>query len=378
MEISDDEVDFIRADLQERGISLPSLRDGLLDHLCCMLEAETSGKAFREVYREALREFGEAGLLPLQEETTTLIQTLQKTTMNKTLRISGFLSSGLLLAGALFKFMHWPGANILLLTGTFILAVMFTPVFFMLRYKTGEVSNRNTTLAIIGAAGSMLLGLGGCFKFMFWPGATTLLYSGIATLLLGYVPIYLMSVYRKSLNMTNAISTVVLMVAVSVIIFTTTMASAGSAKTDQYYVQVLEQEEAQVKERAALCTTLLEARTDSSKVQLQVTHQAVQQYVGYLTALKQAAVANTGATTYAELRGWQGTGAAAELAVTSETYNLPAAIEQTQKLQQVLGKTVALPDANSLSRMPLGLLLLHLTQWQHDALAQEVRLLLKK
>ena len=125
MEISDEQVEFIRSDLQQRGVSMTSLRDGLLDHLCCMLETDHSGKDFGEAYRNVIREFGEFDFLPLQEETTELIQILQKNTMNKTLRITGFLSCAFIIAGSTFKFMHWPGANILLLLGTFVLAALF-------------------------------------------------------------------------------------------------------------------------------------------------------------------------------------------------------------------------------------------------------------
>ena len=38
--IRDQHIDFILQDLHRRGIVREDLRDNLLDHLCCLLEAE--------------------------------------------------------------------------------------------------------------------------------------------------------------------------------------------------------------------------------------------------------------------------------------------------------------------------------------------------
>jgi hypothetical protein len=378
MEISDEQVEFIRSDLQQRGVSMTSLRDGLLDHLCCMLETEHSGKDFGEAYRNVIREFGEFDFLPLQEETTELIQILQKNTMNKTLRITGFLSCAFIIAGSTFKFMHWPGANILLLLGTFVLAALFTPVFFIHRYKTGEVSNRNTVLAVIGAAGSILLGVGTCFKFMHWPGAVMLMYSGIVVLLLGYVPVYLMSVYRKSLNVTNAVSTVVMMVAVSGIIFTT-IATGNSQQTDQHFSTLLTNEEQQLQQQLSLNEMLFESCKDSLLPKTKEAHVATIAYVNYLSVLKTKTLQNAGVSTYNEVKFWNSTGISENLQTKTAEYNLPAASRQRAILDRISGfqKSGRIED-EKLNRMPFGLLMLEITQRQREALMQDAALLLGK
>ncbi|MGL5889677.1 MAG: GldL-related protein [Bacteroidia bacterium] len=377
MEISDEQVEFIRSDLQERGISMSSLRDGLLDHLCCMIESDASETDFGEAYRRVIREFGEFEFLPLQEETTELIQTLQKNTMNKTLRITGFLSCAFIIAGSIFKFMHWPGANILLILGTFVLAVLFTPVFFIYRYKTGEVSNRNTVLAVIGAAGSILLGVGTCFKFMHYPGAAMLMYSGIAVLMLGYVPVYLMSVYRKSLNVTNAVSTVVMMVAVSGIIFTT-MTVGNSQQTEQHYAPLLLNEEAQVKQQMKINEQLFEGIDDTLPSTIKEAHTLTIKYVNYINEFKAQTLKNTGIADYREVKFWNTASISEELLNDAGEYGLPAAAGRSQvfNLSSENNKPGQI-DVEKLSKMPFGLLMIQLTQWQREVLLQDADRMMK-
>lgn len=378
MLITDEQVDFIRADLQRRGISMSSLRDGLLDHLCCMLEADHAETDFSAAYGRVIREFGEFDFLPIQEETLKIIQTIERHKMNKTLRVSGFLSCALIVAGSTFKFMHWPGANILLLLGTFVLAGLFTPVFFMHRYKTGEVSNRNTFLAILGAAGSIMLGLGACFKLLHWPGALVMMYSGIAVLLLGYVPVYMISVYRKSLNLTNAVSTVVMMVAVSGIIFTT-LASGNSRKTEHDYVDMLNREEVLLASRQQLNEKMFAALSDSLKAKGKDAHTQAEAYITYMNGLKKYLLSNAGATDYNSVSSWSSAGFSEILLSEDGEYSIVLINKKRESLNKLTGThKLAQIDAEKVNRMSFGLLMLAIAQWQQDVLLLDAEVLMRR
>jgi hypothetical protein len=378
MLITDEQVDFIRTDLQRRGISMSSLRDGLLDHLCCMLEADTSETDFKLAYARVISEFGEFDFLPIQEETQQLLRTIERNKMSKTLRVSGFLSCAFIIAGSSFKFMHWPGANILLLLGTFVLAGLFTPVFFMHRYKTGEVSNRNTFLAILGAAGSIMLGLGACFRFLHWPGALILMYSGIAVLLLGYVPVYMISVYRKSLNLTNAVSTVVMMVAVSGIIFTT-LASGNSRKTELDHADVLSREDVLIVAQQQLNEQMFAALNDSLNANSKAVHAETKAYVAYMNGLKKHLLANAGVSDYHSVSMWSSTGFSEVLLSNEGEYNIAQINQKRDALNKLAGRSkLEQLDAEKIYRMPFGLLMLAIAQWQHDALLLDAELLMQR
>lgn len=55
--------------------------------------------------------------------------------MKAAMNIFGYLALFGITTGILFKQMHWPGASISLVTGVFLLNVGFLPLYFIDRYK---------------------------------------------------------------------------------------------------------------------------------------------------------------------------------------------------------------------------------------------------
>lgn len=55
--------------------------------------------------------------------------------MKATMYSLGFISVFLITTGMTFKIMHWPGANISLVAGVFLLNVGYLPLYFIDRYK---------------------------------------------------------------------------------------------------------------------------------------------------------------------------------------------------------------------------------------------------
>jgi hypothetical protein len=85
--------------------------------------------------------------------------------------------------GLLFKLEHWPGASILLTIGLGGFSLLFVPMWFVEKSNT-EGSNKLANVA--GALGLTLFALGILFKFQHWPGAAILLVSGPALMFLIY------------------------------------------------------------------------------------------------------------------------------------------------------------------------------------------------
>lgn len=133
--------------------------------------------------------------------------------MNKTMKISGYVSSVMILFGAIFKFQHWPGASMLLIVGTFFLTVLFLPLLFILKFKSTAESNRSVLLSIIGFVSALLICVGVLFRIMHWPGARITAITGAVLLVLGYLPVYVLSVYKNTTDKINATATVILIIA---------------------------------------------------------------------------------------------------------------------------------------------------------------------
>lgn len=67
--ISDQQIDFILADLNKRGIKIESLRDSLLDHICILIEHNLEeGGDLEAFYATAIKTFYKQELREIEEE----------------------------------------------------------------------------------------------------------------------------------------------------------------------------------------------------------------------------------------------------------------------------------------------------------------------
>lgn len=69
--LTNEHIDFIVKDLNQRGLVLEGLQDEVVDHVCSAVEAEMAkGKRFGDAYRDVVKEFGNtAGLRATQQQT---------------------------------------------------------------------------------------------------------------------------------------------------------------------------------------------------------------------------------------------------------------------------------------------------------------------
>jgi hypothetical protein len=240
--LTDEQIAFIENDIKVRGITSPGLSIDLLDHICCVIENELDGyRNFDTVYQETLLLFGEKGLKEIQEETNRLLTFKHYYIMNSTMKISGYVSSLMILCGAFFKFNHWPGASALMLVGVFLLTVLFLPLLFILRFKASAESNRSIALSIIAFVSSILFSVGIIFRIMHWPGAQFMLIIGGVLLLLAYLPIYFISVYKNTTNKLNATATVILIIAgVGLFLTETAMSGIPRSTSDSFWRGITE------------------------------------------------------------------------------------------------------------------------------------------
>ncbi len=195
--LADEQVDFIREDIRRRGVFTESLQENLLDHLCCYIEEQPEdGRPFEEVYRQAVEAFGQNGLQQVQDETLFLINNKHLTTMKKLMYISGAFASITLIAGAFFKFQHWPGTSVLLLSGVLIMALLFAPSLFYLRYKEAS-GKKDRAISLIAMACAVVLVAGALFKVFHWPGANMILFPGFILFFFIFLPLYMINGFRN-------------------------------------------------------------------------------------------------------------------------------------------------------------------------------------
>lgn len=197
-ELSEAQVELVSAYIKQNGVAQDELHDDLLDHVCTNMEVRMQqGESFEEAFQYTLSLFGPGGLKQVQNETFELL-TEMNATMKKVTFGFGLTSTFLLLAGTIFKLMHWPGANVMFMLGAVILALIYLPL--ILRHKLKESPGNEAVMHISGFVGLAFTTVGSLFKIMHWPGASVLLLIGMGTLAFIYVPIYFYKKYQVSAN----------------------------------------------------------------------------------------------------------------------------------------------------------------------------------
>ena len=219
-ELTEFQVDLIDAYIKENGVAQSELQEDLLDHLCTSVEGQIQqGKSFEDAFQYTINLFGPGGLKQVQNETFELL-TEMNATMKKVTFGFGLTSTFLLLAGTIFKLMHWPGANIMFMIGAVFLALVYLPL--ILKHKLKESPSNEAILHISGFVGLAFTTVGSLFKIMHWPGASMLLLFGMGTLAFLYVPIYFFKKYKTSVNKPITLSSSLVAITCLILVFALT------------------------------------------------------------------------------------------------------------------------------------------------------------
>jgi cation transport ATPase len=202
MKLSPEQESIIENFVLAQGIKIPTLRDDLIDHLCCVVESELGKeKSFEQILDEAVKDLAPDGLQEIQHQTIFLLNSKRIIAMKKVLYFTGFIGSLALTAGVTFKLMHWPWANVLFIIGFLFLLLIFIPLLAIDRYKVSlskAVSVK--TKIIMGAIAAIITGLSGLFKMMHLQGADLLLMLGAFVFAFGFLPFYFFTMYKKSIS----------------------------------------------------------------------------------------------------------------------------------------------------------------------------------
>jgi hypothetical protein len=218
--LTEEQIDFITNDIKSRGISLDDLQLNLLDHICCIIENELESNGdFHEFYRTTISKFFKHDLKEIEEETILLLTFKNYYKMKKTLFVSGAITGFGLVAGSIFKLMHWPGANALLILGIVALSLIFLPLVFLLKVKDSK-DKREKVIIGIGILIGILLCIATLFTLMHWPsgnGAIWLTAISISAFIL--IPVYFLTGIRNPETKTNTIVTSIMLLGATTLMF---------------------------------------------------------------------------------------------------------------------------------------------------------------
>ena len=130
--------------------------------------------------------------------------------MKKIIYFIALITTFLIVSGSLFKIIHWPGAAVMIILGSFSFAFLFIPLIILKKFKE-ESFSKDQIIYSLGIILGTVLGLGFIFKIMHWPMATVLMLSSIILFNFLYVPAYFISRYnREELRYSTIINSVMM------------------------------------------------------------------------------------------------------------------------------------------------------------------------
>jgi hypothetical protein len=211
-QLSEQQIAFILDDISARGIETDSLQQDLLDHICCVIEhgLEENGD-FGAFYQTILPTSYKKELCEIEQETALLLTFKNYYAMKKVMMVTGAAAVLFFIIGSMFKTMHWPGANILLVLGFVGISVIFLPLLFI--FKVSELPKvRDRVILGLGIFSGSLYFIAMLFQVQHWPGARIIWLSNLLISFFIFLPLYFFSGIRKpETRMNTIVSSIILM-----------------------------------------------------------------------------------------------------------------------------------------------------------------------
>jgi hypothetical protein len=190
----------IRQRLKRDGVTLLSLQDDLLDHLCCLVELKIrSGEDFNRSLDEALHELAPSGLHDIQQQTEFLIYPI-KIIMKKVFYFIAMATTISMTMGIMFKLLHMPGGEQLFNYGFLTFSVLCLPALAVEKFRRNNQHPMYERLKMLFAFISTM-GIGGAVILKLamkldWSGV--LLLVSVSIFCFGFLPFYFYDLYRES------------------------------------------------------------------------------------------------------------------------------------------------------------------------------------
>jgi hypothetical protein len=274
-ELSNKEIEILNREIDKQGLTYTQLQKELLDHLCCDIEAKMEeGQEFLKAFEEVQQRLENNRIQEIQEETLLLINQKYRM-MKKFMYILGTIAPSLLIIGAIFKLQHWPGASVLIVIGSFLLAAVYLPVFAMVSMRDTRKKEKkvNKTLYVAGVITGFIFITGVLFKIMHWPGAGVSLTVSVLLTVAVFIPVLVVHALKDKENQVQNFSILIFVLsfmAVNIMVFALKVSQnvltsmRTSAKDNMMTSRLLESGNTLVLNAADMDSTLSPDRLDQA------------------------------------------------------------------------------------------------------------------
>lgn len=200
LQLSDEQVDIVCQRIADDGVTTAVLQTGLLDHYCCFIEEKMNGGSdFETAYGKAFAAITPNGMHEIEEELFFLMTFKKQINMKRIIYGTGFISAFLISMGIMFKYLHWPGASVMLFSGFSALivtvsALLIHSMAYMKKYNTGY-----KVRIIAGFTAAMFISVGSMFKILHYPTANMQMVLGMTILNLVFLPLFFYQLYKQAI-----------------------------------------------------------------------------------------------------------------------------------------------------------------------------------
>jgi hypothetical protein len=184
----------------DQQISIITLKDDVLDHLCCSVEHMMSqGKSFEDSLQNSIRELAPQGLVALEHETIYLLQR-KNIPMKKMMYSIGLVTTISMTMGLMFKILHMPGADQLLDYGFLTFALIFLPMVAVTKFRqNGYQSLFQKLKSLLGWLSAAGVGLAVLLKMAVKLESSELvLMVSVSIFCFGFLPFLFYDLYKGS------------------------------------------------------------------------------------------------------------------------------------------------------------------------------------
>jgi hypothetical protein len=198
--LSTTHLDAIRLRLEKDGITLSSLKDDLLDHLCCAIEEQMdAGLDFDNSFRTAIDELAPKGLSDIEEQTVLMLNH-KLIPMKKLTYVIGLVACMMIVMGWLLSVLHWSAGFMLGTAGVMSFVFLFLPMLAISKFKSAAAMPQyEKTSIILAICSGVILSGGLTLKILHLPGANIMILVGSVLVAFGFLPFLFFSMYRRSI-----------------------------------------------------------------------------------------------------------------------------------------------------------------------------------
>jgi hypothetical protein len=199
MNLTNSQIATIRSVIENDRITIPTLKDDLLDHLCCVVETKIEqGKPFEASVREALKELAPDGLIAIEQETLFLLNFNKLLYMKKLTFFVGVLCAITMGAGFLLAMMKFAMGHMIFGLAAFAFIAIFVPLDAIRYFKLTKDTWSEKLRYVISTSCTIILATGVLSRIMFLPGADEMLILGLIVFVAGFLPLQFFRMYRSS------------------------------------------------------------------------------------------------------------------------------------------------------------------------------------